>query len=127
MDGPLGQILALPEPSAQTIVDTGGIDWIDTSSDASDTLIDLRPGAHSSILGATGNLTIAPGSDIENARSGAGDDRLVGNGLDNVLQGGAGDDTLEGGAGGDVLQGGGGRDTAVLSLTGVVDDPFAIA
>ena len=117
VDGPLGQILALPEPSAQTIVDTGGIDWIDTSSDASDTLIDLRPGAHSSILGATGNLTIAPGSDIENARSGAGDDRLVGNGLDNVLQGGAGDDTLEGGAGGDVLQGGGGRDTAVFAGT----------
>jgi len=71
VDGPLGQILALPEPSAQTIVDTGGIDWIDTSGDASDALIDLRPGAHSSILGAAGNLTVAPGSDIENARTGA--------------------------------------------------------
>jgi len=133
VDGPLGQILALPEPSAQTIVDTGGIDWIDTSGDASDALIDLRPGAHSSILGAAGNLTVAPGSDIENARTGAGADRLVGNGLGNVLQGGAGDDTLEGGGGADrlvggpgsdVLRGGDGRDTAVYA--GPMDE-YAVA
>lgn len=57
------------------------------------------------------NVSIAYSATIENAKGGAGDDRLTGNNVDNALQGGAGDD---------ILEGGGGTDTAVF--TGVYAD-----
>jgi Ca2+-binding RTX toxin-like protein len=55
--------------------------------------------------------------DIENVIGGAGDDRLTGYSVANVLSGGDGADTLSGGfnstgVGGDVLDGGSGNDTA---------------
>ncbi|WP_304466148.1 M10 family metallopeptidase C-terminal domain-containing protein [Rhodovulum sp. 12E13] len=108
--GPLGMFLSAPSPTAQTIVDTGGIDWIDLSGDPSGVRLDLAPGATSDILGLRGNLTIAPGSVIENARTGSGADRVTGNGASNIIEGGAGSDTLSGGAGNDTLNGGAGDD-----------------
>lgn len=54
---------------------------------------------------------------IENAVTGAGADRLVGNNANNVLNGGAGADTLAGGGGADRLVGGYGDDV----LTGGAD------
>ncbi|MDP1667783.1 calcium-binding protein [Phaeovulum sp.] len=48
---------------------------------------------------------------IENVLSGSGNDRLIGNALDNFLSAGAGNDTLEGSAGNDSLDGGAGNDT----------------
>ena len=57
-----------------------------------------------------GGFTIANGVTIENATSGAGNDRLNGNAVANILDGGAGNDELDGGGGDDVLIGGLGRD-----------------
>lgn len=47
---------------------------------------------------------------IENARGKAGDDKLVGNGVDNVLEGRGGKDSLAGNEGSDTLIGGYGKD-----------------
>jgi Ca2+-binding RTX toxin-like protein len=61
--------------------------------------------------GLHGGFTIAESVTIENARSGSGDDTLIGNDADNRLTAGAGDDSLSGGAGNDVLDGEQGSDT----------------
>ena len=60
--------------------------------------------------GATGELDNVRG-DVENVSAGPGDDEVIGNGADNVLDGGAGDDRLDGGAGVDGFLGGAGADT----------------
>jgi serralysin len=99
-----------------TIWDGGGIDTYDLSAYATGVLVDLRPGRHSKFsegqladLGdfigaglhmAHGNIYNAllfkgnTASLIENAIGGAGNDRLIGNGANNVLTGNAGDDTF---------------------------------
>lgn len=101
--GPLSMMLSAPMPTTQTIVNSGGVDWIDLSGDASDARLDLAPGRYSDILGLTGNLAIARGTDIENARAGAGNDNVSGNAQDNVIQTNGGDDTVTGGAGADTF------------------------
>ena len=58
-----------------------------------------------------GGFTIANGVTIENASTGSGADRLIGNDAANVLAGNAGDDSLAGGGGADTLIGGLGRDS----------------
>ncbi|MEZ5743467.1 MAG: M10 family metallopeptidase [Sphingomonadaceae bacterium] len=130
-------------PGLQAIYDAGGNDTIDLAHFTLDNVIDLRPGAYSSIgianaadqiaywsalfpqhrdfisdqiNGRTNlytfndNLGIAINTWIENARSGAGDDEITGNDLDNVLDGGAGKDRIVGLAGMDTLIGGAGDD-----------------
>lgn len=57
---------------------------------------------------------------IENVRGGAGDDRLIGDKLDNALWGGDGNDTLDGAAGADTMTGGAGNDLYVVRQTGDV-------
>jgi serralysin len=91
-----------------TIVDTGGTDVFDASSHAGNQLIDLRDGAASNVLGEVGNVVIMRGSVIENARTGAGNDRILGNDANNRLAGGRGNDTVDGGLG---------TDTAVIAAT----------
>ncbi|MEM9248545.1 MAG: M10 family metallopeptidase C-terminal domain-containing protein [Pseudomonadota bacterium] len=130
--GGVNMFSASADPVTKTIVDTGGIDRIDLSADDSGVWLDLRPGSFSDVLGLVGNLAIAPGSTIEHAQTGAGDDEVRGNNAfneistgagddsihggdgDDILHGDAGDDTLEGGAGSDWLDGGAGTDTAFL-------------
>jgi serralysin len=51
--------------------------------------------------GIYGGFTIANGVTIENATSGSGNDTLIGNAVDNVLNGGGGSDSLTGLAGDD--------------------------
>jgi hypothetical protein len=84
--------------------------------------IDLTPGATSTIDGAS--LIVGPGTILENAIGGDGDDTITGNTANNSLRGmrgndqfagGDGADTLEGGAGDDSLDGGSGTDIAVFS------------
>jgi len=105
---------------AYTIFDSGGIDTLDYSGFATDQLIDLNAEAFSNTGSSHGNVVIARGTVIENARGGSGADTLVGNAVANVLigngggdhlSGGAGNDRLDGGAGTDVLAGGAGNDT----------------
>jgi len=86
------------------IWDTGGTDII-TYGGKKNATIDLRPaslvfgdpiagGAISKVDGIFGGLTIANGVVIENASGGSGNDTLIGNSADNILNGGAGDDTV---------------------------------
>jgi serralysin len=106
----------------KSIWDGGGTDEIRYDG-ARDTYIDLRAatlayeegggGRVSYADGIFGGYTIANGVKIENARSGAGDDRLIGNQFANALRGGGGDDTLAGGGGRDQLFGGLGADRLV--------------
>jgi Ca2+-binding RTX toxin-like protein len=61
--------------------------------------------------------------DIENITGGAGNDRLIGNTLANVIKGGAGNDVIYGMAGADSLYGNDGKDRffAVDSTTDYLD------
>ncbi|MGE8189998.1 M10 family metallopeptidase C-terminal domain-containing protein, partial [Pseudomonas sp. NPDC086278] len=95
----------------ETIWDTGGIDAIDGSNQASAVRIDLNEGQFSQIGKAFLNfdtltsfnegLAIAYGSKIENAYGSSFNDTLIGNALNNTLDGMAGADTMNGGAGND--------------------------
>jgi len=87
----------------QCIWDTGGIDTIRYDGIKNAT-IDLRPatlvfgdpiagGAISQAVGVHGGFTIANGVIIENATGGGGNDTLIGNSADNILDGRGGDDT----------------------------------
>lgn len=113
----------------QVIYDTAGLDTIVVETSHRDNVIDLNPGAFSSIASnSTGfydqtvggehlnrsknNLTIAYGVVIENAIGGSGSDELIGNEANNSLIGNAGDDRFFGGLGDDYIQGDAGSDTA---------------
>ena len=108
---------------AMAVWDGGGVDKLDASEQQLAVTLDLRAGAFSSIgmagaypdYKARDNVAIAFGVTIEDARGGAGDDRLAGNAVDNSLEGGRGDDMLRGDAGDDRLDGGTGTDTAVYA------------
>lgn len=98
-----------------TIWDGGGNDTINASNYANGVTIDLRPGEFSTVdqaqlantLAAQNLTALAPGniamsllynndarSLIENATGGIGNDILIGNTANNVLDGGAGSDTV---------------------------------
>ena len=104
-----------------TIWDGGGIDTLDLSLSPMPAKVDLNEGAYSDALAMTGNIGIAYGAKIENAKTGAGADFLLGNALANLLESGAGNDTLAGGAGDDTLVGGEGQDTVVYSGLGAAN------
>jgi Ca2+-binding RTX toxin-like protein len=88
--------------------DAGGADTFDFSGFGQQQVIDLRPGAFSSVGGLSGNVAIALGATIENGIGGSGTDSIFGNDAANLLRGGAGDDYLDGGKGDDTLYGGAG-------------------
>jgi serralysin len=102
-----------------TLWDGGGTDTIDWSNQSRAATIDLRTGKWNSLgptldlgdgIRTNENLIIYRGVVIENAKGGAGADRITGNGADNLLAGNGARDTLKGGAGDDVLVGGAGDD-----------------
>lgn len=95
---------------AYTIYDTAGRDTLDYSGFGANQLIDLRAEHYSNIGGNTGNVAIARGVTIEDARGGAGSDRLFGNDAVNHLWGNGGDDVIESGNFPDVVRGGDGDD-----------------
>lgn len=95
--------------------DAGGNDTFDFSGYTRNQLIDLNDGNFSNVGGLTGNVAIAQGVVIENARGGSGADRIIGNEVANQLSGNAGNDVLIGGGGADVLLGGAGADTFVFT------------
>ncbi|KUP93541.1 M10 family metallopeptidase C-terminal domain-containing protein [Tritonibacter horizontis] len=107
--GPIGFAIY----DADTDLDGDGlvdVDLIDLSPSITDDRLDLTAERFSDIGGLTGNLAMARGTVIENARMGQGNDTVLGNAADNVIWGRAGRDRLEGGAGEDRLIGGAGRD-----------------
>ena len=94
----------------ETIDDTGGIDTIVHQGRAK-AVINLNVGQWSELgnaidfsVGSTRKtVMIGPGTVIENAIGGRGKDKLIGNGVDNVLTGGKGKDVLLGGGGADTF------------------------
>ena len=91
-------------PFYMAIWDAGGTDTIDVSNFSTNCTIDLTPGHYSSILyinqgttsniyTGTSNLGIAFGAIIENATGGTGNDTLIGNSANNLLNGGGGINT----------------------------------
>lgn len=92
------------------IWDAGGNDTLDMSGFAEDSFISLLGGTFSSVGGFDMNVAIASKAMIENAIGGSGNDEIVGNAIDNVLEGGDGNDLLIGNAGRDTIFGGDGRD-----------------
>lgn len=103
-----------------TIWDGGGNDTLDTHLFVDNQYISLGEGKYSSIGGLTGNIAIAYGAVVENAKGGLGQDYIEGNAANNNLYGNgdvdqlygmAGNDRLYGGQGADRMFGGGGDDT----------------
>ncbi len=106
---------------------------LDFSNFATMLKVDLRPSElsktqpghidnqkiHGTFLGSVSfgswNLYNAPDALLDDAKGGTGNDLIVGNDRDNMLDGGLGDDTLIGLKGCDQLRGGGGIDTVDYS------------
>lgn len=126
-------------PFYKTLWDTQGHDTLNASRFTQPCLIELNAGAYSSLgfqsnwdqyaklswssvpdkatfYDGTHNLGIAWGVVIEDALGGSGDDTLVGNTANNLLEGGAGDDSLDGGLGDDTLEGDAGNDSLLGGL-----------
>lgn len=108
--GALDRAVAVGSRAAFLIVDHVGSDHVNFSGFSANQRIDLTPGAISDVMGAIGNMQIAPDTLIENATGGLGADTILGNTAANRLWGGAGADVLYGRAGDDTLDGGAGND-----------------
>jgi Ca2+-binding RTX toxin-like protein len=98
---------------SRALAGNGWTDTLDYSERGTDVAVDLAAGT------ATGVGLQVLG--ITNAVGGSGNDRLLGNDLNNLLAGGGGDDALNGGAGRDLLVGGSGVD-ALAGGTGAGED-----
>lgn len=105
--------LAATEPKRATLTDSAGVDVLNAATITSATQLDLRPGSVSQLAGQA--LSISPGTVVEQATTGDGNDWLMGNAANNTLHGGRGDDILAGGSGNDWLDGGPGIDTVQTS------------
>ncbi|MBO3759984.1 M10 family metallopeptidase C-terminal domain-containing protein [Ciceribacter sp. L1K22] len=92
------------------IWDGKGNDTIDASLYSMAQRINLNAGSFSDIGGFDGNVSIAIGAVIENAKGGKSNDVIYGNSSSNRLWGNAGNDTLKGNSGNDRLYGGSGND-----------------
>lgn len=96
--------------TVDSIWDSGGIDTLDATGRTESVTLDLRQGAFSS-FDSDHDVVVTFGTEIENAFGALGNDRIVGNYLDNLLRGHGGRDLLAGKAGDDQLEGGWGDDT----------------
>ncbi len=109
-------------PIGFAIYDAGGDnDMIDlrASRGGGGDRLNLNETSFSDISGLIGNLAMASGTEIEQARMGRGNDTVIGNDADNLLWGDNGRDRLYGGGGTDSLFGGNGRDRL---FGGAMDD-----
>jgi serralysin len=104
------------QPFRETVRDTDGFDTLDASNFSTDQYIDLRPGRMSNIGENSHSVLITHDTRIENAIGGRGNDRLVGNELNNLLVGGLGNDILEGRGGTNILMGGAGNDSYIWRM-----------
>ena len=98
---------------SDTIKDASGIDTISfagTPATVSNIRLNLSISFTQTVAPGT-KITLDSGNAIENAIGGLGDDRLIGNTLNNYLEGDLGNDLLSGGLGDDILFGGLGNNT----------------
>lgn len=84
--------------------DAGGIDTFDFSGYTENQNINLNELGFSDVGGLVANISIAADVVIENAIGGSGNDKLVGNDVDNILTGGAGADHLWGDEGNNIFR-----------------------
>ena len=117
--GELMEAGSLSTPISFTIIDRGGTDLLNFSTDTAAEVINMNPGTSSSIYRSIGNLTIESHSLIENAISGLSSDFVLGNLLANMIDGNDGNDTIVGLDGNDTIIGGNGLDSI---LGGVGND-----
>lgn len=104
-------MMARDSGSSQTYPDVfiggAGSDTVDYSATSDTVFVSFDNKANDGAVNERDNLR----ADMENAITGAGDDRLVGSSAANTFRAGAGDDQLSGGAGADRLFGGPGDDS----------------
>ena len=98
-----------------SIWDAGGNDTIDLSGSSYAARLTLVAGDFSDVQGLVGNLSIAYGVTIENAKGSMAGDTIIGNGVANHLEGMGGNDILFGSGGNDLIDGGDGSDTAAYT------------
>ena len=114
-------IYTFDDKTGTFIIDGNGIDSINNANSSEGAFIDLRPGAHSHegeksiYITAAKQLTISHGTDIENVTTGSGDDIIIGNHLDNIINSGDGEDIIFGGEEADIIYPGAGKDKIDLS------------
>jgi Ca2+-binding RTX toxin-like protein len=121
MDGGDGNDRFLVDDSADAVVDTGGVDLVESSAPAFNLAIHGPAVENLTLVGsgdidADGNslANTLTGNGGDNALSGQGAaDRLFGANGDDVLLGGDGDDRLSGDDGDDRLEGGGANDLII--------------
>ena len=107
------------ESGRQLLLDAdNGMDWINAAAVTSAVELSLAEGS-TTRFGGRDAFTTAAGSRIEGAVTGDGNDRLLGNALNNRLYGMRGDDWLNGGDGNDALFGGTGSDVFAFDTAGV--------
>jgi Ca2+-binding RTX toxin-like protein len=96
-----------------------GADTVDYSAEAGtgNVTVDLAAGTATDSFGALDTLYR-----IENARSGAGNDLLIGDGGVNLLDSGSGNDTLDGGGAADTLIGGAGNDIYIADASDTITE-----
>ncbi|MBE9217482.1 lectin-like protein [Dolichospermum flos-aquae] len=104
-----------------TITDVSGVDTISFAGTSANIRLNLGTSFGQTVDANTNTKVVLNALDaIENAIGGDGNDRLIGNSLDNTLEGGLGNDMLNGSTGNDSLFGGDGDD----SLSGGDDDDY---
>ncbi|KRP59972.1 hypothetical protein TU79_12360 [Pseudomonas trivialis] len=77
-----------------TIGDTGGHDTLDAAGDTHDQMIDLHPGARSSVGGFKGNVTLSSQTLIEDVNTGLGTNTVMPNASINTVTLGPGSNTV---------------------------------
>lgn len=102
--------------SGTFIIDGAGFDTIDAADTDLDARIDLRYGSHSYLgaksdkISSPNQLTISHGTNIENVKTGSGNDYVIGNDISNTLDTGDGNDVIYAGGGTDTVKSGTGMD-----------------
>ena len=92
------------------IIDAGGQDLIDASAHNEDVFLDLRENGHSYVgvkhqyISAALQLTISDNSIIENAKTGGGNDWVIGNNSNNHIITADGNDQIYAGEGRDIVE-----------------------
>ena len=112
-------VLADSFTGTKTVADESGTDLIDASAVSSAVTINLNAGQTSTVAG--GSFVIATGVQIENAFGGAGNDKLIGNDVGNVLRGNGGADTLTGNGGADVFMYGNVNESTAQAFDTITD------
>jgi serralysin len=114
------------------VIDGNGFDTIDASEQTRDVRINLNEettsyvGSEGAYIVVPNQLTISANTSIEAALGGSGNDYLIGNDFDNLLEANEGDDEIFAGLGADTVAGGAGDDIIDLSESVSSSDVYVL-